>query len=149
MSAAALAPSEQKWLRFLRLRPIRPIAAYGLRLARDISTMVSRVCAAWLVLLVLLPFSAPFSTCDLESLLANGGGQMPHHSQRHTHPIASLADAATTHALPLTRTTDRSKLVASLLHSLIRRALVPGSPAAGGTTPPAFSSSSHLSPLRI
>jgi hypothetical protein len=110
--------------------------------------MVSKMCAAWLVLLVLLPFSAPFSTCDLESLFA---GETRHTSQpqRPSRPSALLADAATTHALPLTRSTERVKFLASVLHSLIRRAAAPGSPAARGTAPPDLASSSFLSPLRI
>ena len=31
---------------------------------------ISRICAAFLVLLIALPFTAPFSTCDLATMLA-------------------------------------------------------------------------------
>jgi hypothetical protein len=31
--------------------------------------MIPKLCAVWLVVLIVLPFTAPFSTCDLASLL--------------------------------------------------------------------------------
>ena len=34
--------------------------------------MLSRACAVWFVLLIVLPFSAPFSTCDVATFLDNG-----------------------------------------------------------------------------
>jgi hypothetical protein len=36
---------------------------------------VLKLCAAWLVLLIVLPFSAPFSTCDLGMLTGQPGQQ--------------------------------------------------------------------------
>ena len=68
--------------------------------------MVARACAVWLVLLIVAPFSAPFSVCDVSTFVAQ------------THPVsspmkssgtlASLADA-TTHTLPVVRTIKRVK----------------------------------------
>jgi hypothetical protein len=45
----------------------------------DKPAMLSRICSGWLVLLILLPFSAPFSTCDLTLFL---GGRLG-----ATHPV--------------------------------------------------------------
>jgi hypothetical protein len=39
--------------------------------------MISRLCASWLIVLIMLPFTAPFSTCDL-SILA---GRAPGHHE--------------------------------------------------------------------
>jgi hypothetical protein len=50
--------------------------------------MLPKFLASWLVVLVLVPFTAPFSTCDLASLFGNNGGA---HS-----PIAPLTSAALT-----------------------------------------------------
>jgi len=37
--------------------------------------MHSKFLASWLIVLVLVPFTAPFSTCDLSSLFGNTQGQ--------------------------------------------------------------------------
>jgi hypothetical protein len=111
--------------------------------------MVSKVCAAWLVLLVLLPFSAPFPTCDLASLFTSPDSQGPHQPLQPTRPAASLADAATAHALPLTRTAERLKFGTSPLHFLIRGAVAPGSPIARAANAPGLVSLLFLAPLRI
>jgi hypothetical protein len=62
--------------------------------------MLSRLCALWLVTLIVLPFTAPFSTCDAPS--------SP--SQSYAR---SLADTATSHALPVARAVVRVKLAVS------------------------------------
>jgi hypothetical protein len=59
--------------------------------------MLSRLCALWLVTLIVLPFTAPFSAC----------GDAP--SSRSHSPARSLADSATSHALPVARAVVRAK----------------------------------------
>jgi len=39
--------------------------------------MISKLCAAWLVLLALSPFTAPFATCDLAHPIRGIGGNSP------------------------------------------------------------------------
>jgi hypothetical protein len=72
--------------------------------------VLSRLCAAWLVLMIVLPFSAPFSTCDLTAFLDQG-----HHngrSDQHLREAAPVHDAAT-HALPHARTPHRNPWLTS------------------------------------
>jgi len=69
--------------------------------------VLSRVCAVWLVTLILLPFSAPFSTCDASSLFAS-------YDQSDDAAGASLlddsvTDPGTSHALPAGRAVERAK----------------------------------------
>jgi hypothetical protein len=67
-----------------------------LQSALTLSPMLPRFFAAWLVALVIVPFTAPFSTCDLTSLFGNSHGQ-------HT-PVAPLTSVAftTDAAVPIT-----------------------------------------------
>jgi hypothetical protein len=70
--------------------------------------MLSRVCAIWLVMLIVLPFTAPFATCEV-SAPSSGTG------------VRSLADRATSHALPVPRTTrTRVKLAVSMARAAVR-----------------------------
>jgi hypothetical protein len=110
---------------------------------------VSKACAAWLVLLILLPFAAPFPTCDLGSLFTSADSKAARQPLGPTRPAASLADAATAHALPLTRTAHRLKFGTSPLHYLIRGAAAHGSPVTRGADAPGFVSLLFLAPLRI
>jgi hypothetical protein len=112
-------------------------------------TVLSRVCAPWLVLLIVLPFSAPFPTCDLASLGAGPGRHTTDQPVRSRVPMAALAVAANTHALPVARATQRHKSVASPLHSLIRCAVTPVARIARGTTGSRLVSTPFSSPLRI
>jgi hypothetical protein len=88
--------------------------------------MLAKAVALWLAVLILLPFSAPFSTCDLASLLPEthtGGSTQP---LRHGWPIPSVGDSAATHALPFVRTAGRSKVfTAALRGSRARAAALP------------------------
>ena len=68
---------------------------------------MAKLCAVWLVTLILLPFSAPFSTCEFATAT----------------PFASLGDASTTHVLPV-RTTQP-----------VRFGLTPVHDSAGRTVP--------------
>jgi hypothetical protein len=43
--------------------------------------MISKLCASWFVVLILSPFTAPFSTCDLSSLLG--------HTAQHSAPLGA------------------------------------------------------------
>ena len=63
-------------------------------------------CALWLIAQILLPFTAPFPTCDLSDLL--GGGQ--HHSSPLA-PLNSHADGDYSFAPPLATTGGRLKIV--------------------------------------
>jgi hypothetical protein len=67
---------------------------------------LGRFCALWLVAQILLPFTAPFPTCDLSDVL--GGAQ--HHSAPLA-PSSSRADGDYTLAPPLATTAGRLKLV--------------------------------------
>lgn len=81
--------------------------------------MLSKLCAGWLSILIVLPFAAPFSTCDLATLV--------HSVTRHSASGELLApgshtssEAGTaTHALPNYRLKHRKQLVAAggLLHA--------------------------------
>jgi len=51
--------------------------------------MLSRFTACWLVVLVLAPFTAPFSTCDLSTLFGRGSGRQA--------PIAPPTSKAVSH----------------------------------------------------
>ena len=63
--------------------------------------MLSRVFAVWLVSLIVLPFTPPFSTCDAWSVFASDE-QYDETSGAYS-PLGSLSDTATSHALPAGR----------------------------------------------
>src|ERR1700719_202113 len=67
---------------------------------------LGRFCALWLVAQILLPFTAPFPTCDLSDFL--GGAQ--HHSAPLA-PSSSRADGDYAFAPPLATTGGRLKQV--------------------------------------
>src|SRR5690242_2771925 len=66
--------------------------------SRDVivTAMIARVFALWLVTLIVLPFTAPFATCDTQS--------------RSGSSVRSVADPETTHALPVARAAARSRI---------------------------------------
>jgi hypothetical protein len=69
--------------------------------------VVSRVLALWLVTLILLPFSAPFSTCDLSSLF---GSDSPYDESSDAFaPLGALTDTAASQALPVARIGSKVK----------------------------------------
>jgi hypothetical protein len=55
-------------------------------LLRNLTVMLSRLLASWLVVLIVAPFTAPFSTCDLATLADSG--QIP-----RTRRSPSIVDA--------------------------------------------------------
>jgi hypothetical protein len=67
---------------------------------------LGRFCGLWLIAQVLLPFTAPFPTCDLWDLL----GSVHHHSAPLA-PENSRADGDYAFAPPLATTAGRLKLV--------------------------------------
>jgi hypothetical protein len=59
--------------------------------------MVAKLISAWLICLSLMPFTAPFATCDLTIFLA-GHAPAPAHGTSETR---ALADGSLSPALPL------------------------------------------------
>src|SRR5260221_12878049 len=87
-------------------------------------------CALWLVAQILLPFTAPFPTCDLSDLLS---------STRHDHaplvPSNPRVEGDYAFAPPLATTAGRLRLVVVSTLDLssvlgIRGAIAPGQPSA-------------------
>ena len=79
--------------------------------------MLSRSSAVLLVMLIVLPFTAPFATCDAPA-------------SRSGSTVRSLIDQTATHALPVARTATRTriKLAISIAGTVVRLRLplVPG-----------------------
>src|ERR1700732_1805042 len=67
---------------------------------------LGRFCALWLIAQILLPFTAPFPTCDLSDFL----GSTQHHSAPLA-PSSSRADGDYAFAPPLATTDGRLKIV--------------------------------------
>jgi hypothetical protein len=68
--------------------------------------MVARVCAVWLAVLVLLPFTPPFSTVDLADLAGHADGSAQSHDRGESSPSSprpapAVARAGMVHALLL------------------------------------------------
>jgi hypothetical protein len=90
--------------------------------------MPAKISAACLVVLILLPFTPPFSTCDLHTLFhtefhaGTTGDCVPLQSSRG---LPSLVDAATAHALPIARAAGRLELLALSHHGPRPVAVVP------------------------
>jgi hypothetical protein len=62
--------------------------------------MYSRLCAVWLLTLIVLPFTAPFSTCDASV-------------SRSRSQVRSQPETVSAHALPASRPGVRVKLAVS------------------------------------
>jgi hypothetical protein len=65
-----------------------------------------RLCGLWLIAQILLPFTAPFPTCDLPDFLGS-----VHHHGAPLVPANSRADGDYAFAPPLATTAGRLKLV--------------------------------------
>jgi hypothetical protein len=118
--------------------------------------MLSRTCALSLVILIALPFSAPFSTCDfatvfsVKSRLATSPSADRDGAGRESRSqAASLGDPARSHALPHTRVTSRSKLVATEVRGVTTTVDSPRASAYRGPLAMGFAQSRFVSPLRI
>jgi hypothetical protein len=70
--------------------------------------MLARVSAAWLIVLTLSPFTAPFPACDLTMLLSERAPAPVHATPDNN----SLGDASLSPALPLFKPIGRVRLVA-------------------------------------
>jgi len=80
----------------------------GVSFAASMANMLAKILASSIVVLILLPFTAPFSTCDLASPLAHRSGQsMPFGPRRAS---AATTDTATV-LLPARVTTGRGSLI--------------------------------------
>jgi hypothetical protein len=79
--------------------------------------VLSRVCAVWLVTLILLPFSAPFSTCDASSLFAS---EAQSDETSSASPFDASTDTGASHALPVARPGLRVKLAVSATTTAIQ-----------------------------
>jgi len=110
--------------------------------------VLSRLCAAWLVALIILPFSAPFSTCDAASLFAFD--DLSDQASVTIESVGAADDVGTTHALPV-RTAFRSLRTAG---SPVKTAVVPSllssehHPPHDARTLPS-GATQHLRPLRV
>jgi len=119
--------------------------------------MLSRTCALSLVVLILLPFSAPFSTCDVAAVLSVTNRQVTSSSanrlvapaRESRSQAASPSDPARSHALPHTRFTSRTKLMASEVRGVTPTIVSPRPPTYHGPIALGFVGSPFVSPLRI
>lgn len=110
--------------------------------------MLSRLCAGWLTILILLPCAAPFSTCDLATL----AGSVTRHSaggELLAPGSDTSSEAGTaTHALPNRHLTHRRQLIAT--SSLLHPSLVPSPEiVTDRVTTPGPSTPSIFTPLRL
>jgi hypothetical protein len=97
--------------------------------------MLSKVCASWLIVLVLLPFTAPFSTFDLADFLpgqSDGAIGIPFSGT----PTASLTRAVLPRAVPFPSRMGRLRLILSRLRAPNLSAAVPAAaPTLFGSVP--------------
>lgn len=107
--------------------------------------MLSRICAGWLALLILLPFSAPFATCDLAMIL--GSQDATHADGFGTRTLA--APGAAMHALPHIRTAHRDQWATLNAVFHLASPVRPVSHSHRRVTPLAIPGSPVLQPLRI
>jgi hypothetical protein len=81
-------------------------------------SVIPRACAFWLVVLILTPFSAPFSVCDVSTFfqVKRSAPPSPLRAPRST----ASADDGTSHALPATRVVKRDRAFAAATRVLPR-----------------------------
>jgi hypothetical protein len=111
-------------------------------------TMLTRACAVWLVVLIVAPFSAPFSVCDVETFF-DVQRMPPSSAPVKAARTAATVNDATTHTLPVLRTKPRVKVMDAVRRPsawwLARATAVEAS--RRGSVP--FANSPLVSPLRI
>jgi hypothetical protein len=90
--------------------------------------MLSKVCASWLIVLVLLPFTAPFSMFDLTEVLSRPGGASMGTPSSPT-PMAALTRAALSRevSFPMRAARHRPALTRLRAASILAIAPVPTS----------------------
>jgi len=113
--------------------------------------MVSKICAAWLIVLVVLPFTAPFSAFDLRTWNAaqnrDGIGLAPSSKA----PAAVTSQAALARAVPLPPRVGRQRLALSRVRMPLAITAVPHTArvARDVLTSPAVPPASRLIALRV
>jgi hypothetical protein len=110
--------------------------------------MVARACAVWLVLLIVAPFSAPFSVCDVSTFVGVAQTQSTSGPVKSSRTLASLADA-TTHTLPVVRTIKRVKATDAVQRPLPWLHAPSHAPSSQPFSPVPFAKSPLAAPLRI
>ena len=86
--------------------------------------MLSKVCASWLIVLVLLPFTAPFSIFDLSELLTGGSNNAMGRPSSRT-PMAALARAALSGGVPVPLRAVRHRSALTRLRASSPAAIAP------------------------
>ena len=94
--------------------------ALNLHLGCPPTPMLSKVCASWLIVLVLLPFTAPFSMFDLTELLS-GQSVDSLGAPSSTTPTAALTRAALSRAVPFPLRAARHRPAPTRLACIFRR----------------------------
>ena len=112
--------------------------------------MLSKVCAVWLVLLVILPFTAPFSMFDLhewQAPRAHASGRAP----ASKTPETMLDHAPLSHAVPLPPRVGRTRLALTRLRIPAAMTVVRTNDGGdgGGWTNPVVPPASRLIALRV
>jgi hypothetical protein len=110
--------------------------------------MLARACAVWLITLIVAPFSAPFSVCDVATFF-----DVPHTASsaapiKSSRAAASLGDA-TTHTLPVVRAKTRIKVMDGVRHTSPWSMAFAAALAARRPASVPFANSPLVSPLRI
>ena len=98
--------------------------------------VLAKLCAAWLVVLVMVPFTAPFSTFDLRDLAptpTNGIAGAP----SSTRPTTAIAKATWSHAVPFPPRVSRLRL--RVVTARLRLSSLVVNPHHGDRLPPAAS----------
>ena len=110
--------------------------------------MLARACALWLVALIVAPFCAPFSVCDVSTFFDVPPTQSYYAPVKSARTAPTVNDAAT-HTLPVVRTKPRVKVMDGVHHPSLwsmefARGFAHRRP---GSVP--FANSPLVSPLRI
>jgi hypothetical protein len=72
-----------------------------------VSMMPHKFFAAWLVVLIIVPFTAPFSICDLASIVGSSPGR---HAPFRLPPSATVSNDAAVSSVPCISTAGRVRL---------------------------------------
>jgi hypothetical protein len=97
--------------------------------------------------LILSPFSAPFSTCDFLTAFPGANPDARHRETRAA--VASAAEAAANHAIPLRRVTPRIRFVAAWAGALSSTVTLPSAVTHATAVTTGFTRPLLASPLRI
>jgi hypothetical protein len=111
-------------------------------------SFLSKACVGWLLLLIVLPFSAPFSTCDLSTFLS-GTSEQQAQPPIVPHGPVSLDSSASPHVLPHARVSNRQQRMAPVVDAIDRVIITSGFRVRSEVAPVARLASPIVSPLRI